>query len=1349
MLSDDRREGRQRPIQIALMALSLACFAVSPGTAQVQPRAAAAQPSTAYEADARLADELMRAGNFREAAAAAARAAGLAEKIHGADHVKTAVALHNLGFMLRRDNRPKDAQQVLERALDIYERQLPAVHEDTRNVVGELGEIYVKSGRGKDLADIYDRLVARAEGEGFGRHIGVAQMLANQGFVLRGLKRAEDSETAFTRALSIFDANGQIDSEAYVITLEALLERLEKTKRIEHAEARAKATIGALDRLGAKGATNAVILNNRQSGKVLDAGRSSEAREFAQAAIRLLETQKVTLPAGRADPMISALNNLARADRGLANYQGAEQAYRRAIALLEKAGDKVNAGIVTDNLAVLFVIQGRLDEAERHHKRGFALLEEALGREHQTVGRAAANLGALLNEAGRPDEAEPLLRRALAIADKGQNKDPVSIGIIEDNLAGLLRITGRRTEARPHYERAIALFVSALPKVHPRIATARNNFGRFLLDLGKYAEAEAELKTALALSQEIYGTDSFQTAVPAGNLAEVYTAMQRYDEARTLFTRALAALEAVYGQNHPNTQIMLSSAAKLELADRKPAEARAYYERAVAIELQKRSRAGIRAAGGGSQFEARRAFHGLIDALWQDGVASRTHEAARALEIAQWDSATPAAIALAALGARAGASDPALGALTRERQDLAAEWVAVDKRLTKHLAEGGQRNEAAEHQSRARLTAIDARLEVIDGELATGFPRYLELARPAPLSIEGIRKLLGPNEAAVQLTVTDDVTHVFAVTGQEVRWYRAPIRATQLRTLVRNLRCGLDRAEWSVDDGKRCATLLGIDVSAAPGPQDPLPFDLTGAYNLYAILLQPIADTLTGKDLLIVASQSLTALPLQVLLTEPPPLNGKPATIDDTVTIGPQTRLSEIAWLGRRHAITVLPSLASLAPLRRLAKSSAGRMPYIGIGNPLLTGPDGSDRRAFEVPACRIEPPGKQVAALSARSSSAMRKATAPAGSLVRSSTGGGLDAVRRQWPLPETADELCRVAGFAQATANDVVIGAEATETRIKQLSAGGRLADARIVHFATHGLLAGETAQFLADKVEPSLMLTPPDAASEIDDGLLTASEVASLKLDADWVVLSACNTASGDDVGAEALSGLARAFFYAGARSLLVSHWAVDSDATVKLITAAFDAMAKEPGLGQGRALAQAMSALIDGGGRDAHPANWAPFIVVGGSAASRPERRATSPPVERAAAAVAGEPANTPAPAPVTQDTTSSTAALPVATKVEPPAATETGNPAVTPLLPTLPAEPDGSSRAASPVETGSTGQASTPAGGPSGIAAAKPAAKPVPPKKPTPSARPPRKTREAESDAASDGEPDWRSSTFRN
>jgi CHAT domain-containing protein len=120
-----------------------------------------------------------------------------------------------------------------------------------------------------------------------------------------------------------------------------------------------------------------------------------------------------------------------------------------------------------------------------------------------------------------------------------------------------------------------------------------------------------------------------------------------------------------------------------------------------------------------------------------------------------------------------------------------------------------------------------------------------------------------------------------------------------------------------------------------------------------------------------------------------------------------------------------------------------------------------------------------------------------------------------------------------------------------------------------------------------------------TDFDNGLLQASEIALLKLNADWVVLSACNTAADDKPGAEALSGLARAFFYAGARSLIVSHWEVDDEATARLMINTFQANTAGEGLSHAEMLRQAMLAMIDNAKSDAaaDPRFWAPFVVVG--------------------------------------------------------------------------------------------------------------------------------------------------------
>jgi tetratricopeptide (TPR) repeat protein len=193
--------------------------------------------------------------------------------------------------------------------------------------------------------------------------------------------------------------------------------------------------------------------------------------------------------------------------------------------------------------------------------------------------------------------------------------------------------------------------------------------------------------------------------------------------------------------------------------------------------------------------------------------------------------------------------------------------------------------------------------------------------------------------------------------------------------------------------------------------------------------------------------------------------------------------------------------------------------------------------------------------------------------------------------PLPETVEELEKVATTLGARREDIYLGKAATESAVKAANLGPY----RVVYFATHGLIAGDV-QGLG---EPALALATPATPTEADDGLLTASEVARLKLNADWVVLSACNTAAGDKSGAEAFSGLARSFFYAGARAILVSHWPVDSVAAVALTTKAFDALQQQPGLGRAEALRRSMLAYMNDTSDplNAHPAFWGPFAVVG--------------------------------------------------------------------------------------------------------------------------------------------------------
>jgi CHAT domain-containing protein len=306
-----------------------------------------------------------------------------------------------------------------------------------------------------------------------------------------------------------------------------------------------------------------------------------------------------------------------------------------------------------------------------------------------------------------------------------------------------------------------------------------------------------------------------------------------------------------------------------------------------------------------------------------------------------------------------------------------------------------------------------------------------------------------------------------------------------------------------------------------------------------------------------------------------------------------------LAWLIRDHAITVLPAVSSLKALRELTKESHAVEQYIGFGNPLLDG----EPAKYADDAERAKLARQKTCEPTLRNRVASLLHFRGGTHAVTRSSGGIADVADiRSWaPLPETADELCDVArDLGVEPKTHLYLGAMATETKVKQLSADGSLAKYKIVHFATHGAVAGD----LSRTSEPGLVLTPPDNASEADDGYLSASEIAGLKLDADWVILSACNTAAGGTKDAEALSGLARAFFYAGSRSLLVSHWEVASDSTVKLIAKAIAELKTDPKIGRAEALRRAMLSMITSGkDYEAHPAFWAPFVLVGEGGTAR--------------------------------------------------------------------------------------------------------------------------------------------------
>ena len=346
-----------------------------------------------------------------------------------------------------------------------------------------------------------------------------------------------------------------------------------------------------------------------------------------------------------------------------------------------------------------------------------------------------------------------------------------------------------------------------------------------------------------------------------------------------------------------------------------------------------------------------------------------------------------------------------------------------------------------------------------------------------------------------------------------------------------------------------------VDLSKASG-LDSLPeFNTNLAYELYQKLFGPVENMLLGiEHLLVVPSGSMESLPLNLLVTEKPSINKSISVFEQYKTV---------AWFPKKYSLTRLPSVSSLRALRMNATNNRAMSPFIGFGDPVLNGQPG------EVRGLKIVD--------------------------IYQGAQGDTDKVRQLPELPETSDELRLIARYLNSSEDNLYLRKRASETELKSAD----LSDSRVLGFATHGLVAGEWSGL----AEPALVLTPPENGSEFDDGLLKASEVSQLKLNADIVLLSACNTASGAKMGAEGLSGLARAFIYAGARSLLVSHWSVDSGAAAKLTTGLFEALKTNPEMGRSEALQASMMSLAsdDRNPHYSHPAFWAPFSLIGEGAA----------------------------------------------------------------------------------------------------------------------------------------------------
>jgi len=815
------------------------------------------------------------------------------------------------------------------------------------------------------------------------------------------------------------------------------------------------------------------------------------------------------------------------------HYAEAEALYRRSLAVL--AADPFWERDTGVDLRHYFIArnlsrQGRLVEAEQEARSALLGALAKRGRYSPHTAYMLRSLVDVLLEQGRYGEAERLARAVVDIYDKTQVSRDSLFFALAREQLARALAFQRRDHEALAEYEAIRADLSADPESLDRRFGGNVGYAGALLRTGQVDRAVEILGEELSKSRGRLGENP---AVIRGYLAEAYAA--KGDTARAF---------AEFGQAMP---LLLARAADVVDDAETP---RAGDQRLVDF---LGTYIGVLADIRGTALER----HSGTDAAAE---AFRLADVARGRSVQR---------ALNASAARAAARSPALADLVRRDQDAKQQLSGLDRTLANQLSQSTDRQDArVVTELRSRIDALRRARAALATQITRDFPAYDELTHPKPVTVDQVRATLRAGEALVATLVTRERTFVWAVPQSgPVAFASSPIGAQQMETTVATLRRALE---------PRANTLGDIPD-----------FDVTLAHRLYAAVLEPVqSGWQDAQSLFFVAHGPLGHLPVAVLPTSGATLPGESGAIFSNYRTVP--------WLVRTHAVTMLPTVASLTTLRALPAGDPSRHAFVGFGDPYFSRDQAAAAQTEETqPRDRV--------AFVTRAMPITLRSSPPAFGSVK------LASLPR---LPETAEEIHALAQAMNADpGRDVFLGARANEETVKTLD----LSAYRVIAFATHGLVPGD----LDGLTQPALALSAPDVAGVDGDGLLQMDEILALRLDADWIVLSACNTASGHGAGSEAISGLGRAFFYAGARALLVSNWPVETTSARALITELFRRQTGRTGVGRAKVLQQTMNAPIDRGefgdantGKVgfsyAHPIFWAPFTLIGDGGGATWER-----------------------------------------------------------------------------------------------------------------------------------------------
>ncbi|KQX26232.1 MULTISPECIES: CHAT domain-containing protein [unclassified Sphingomonas] len=878
---------------------------------------------------------------------------------------------------------------------------------------------------------------------------------------------------------------------------------------------------------------------------LVGASRSDEAMPF------LIEARDApdATPADKARTATmlgSALADLNKLDEAKASLRSAMAQWHA----IRPQGSAEEASAM-NTLATIHFAEGDLDAAERVGRASIDLYRRVRAPEDAELVGSIGNMSTITLQQRKLEASEGYAREAMTIAARILPEDHPTAIVALTNWVAVLAAQNRRAESVDILRRIAALREKRFGPDYPPLAITYNNLARNLMFLGRAAEGEPYARRAVAIGEKTRDPADQSLAAFRDNLADQLVDLGR--EAESVEIRRLAIAGLGKG-NQQRAMRIRSSLGKtlLHMGDEDGAwEQFAAVDAWQAKSLPETHPDRIENAGYRALLAARLKRPGAdADLLRTLDITERETFAdadpdrrssfvadhlARLLE-ASWlvgDRASGFRIAQLMALDDAGRAIVAVSARASARDGAAA---ALIRRRQDLLAQRDKLTQAAlRAYGKGDSDYRDATAEVgkVDGELAAT-EAALALAQP---DYAALTRFAALDEAAVAKRLDRHQALVMPVpfAGGALTFVVRPGGGAWARS-AEGATTLADAATLRASLGLALAARGALADAAAERPR----FDRTLAHRVYRDIVPAGLDrSLKGAtDWILAPGGGFTKLPFAVLVTEPPRgRDDDPAALRGT------------PWLIRKAALMQVPAIAGIGEDVRPA--AAGDR-FVGIGAPLLGG-------------------------------------TAAPGDLRSFYRGGAVDrdAIAALAPLPQAERELRRMQD-ALGLKPSLLLGAAATERAVKAED----LRQVRVLAFATHGLVGGAVGKLS----EPGLVLTPPATPDDADDGLLTASEIAGLDIDADWVVLSACDTAAGESPSAPALSGLARAFLYAGARSLLVSHWAVRDDVAARLTVETAARAAR--GEARPQALRQAMLGLIADPAVEngADPSVWAPFILL---------------------------------------------------------------------------------------------------------------------------------------------------------